>query len=143
MQVCISTCLCLHLAFKARERHDYCRLVASRSRVTAVRWREARQRDQKLSELHYHFKDTWGRSLGCSTWALEEMLRSCYKKMLGSGSEGARCMGLVWEDAAFAAAVLPEAARHTFGDLEKRLNPTPEPQERPKSSYPCRFYECL
>lgn len=78
--------------------------MALRSRVTAVRhevevsfvplrvplrWREARQRDQKLFELHFHFKEP-----------------------------------------AFALAVLPEAARHTFGDLEKRLYATPEPQER-------------
>lgn len=45
------------MADLARERHEYCSVVAAQSRVTAVRLREARQRDQKLFELHYHFKD--------------------------------------------------------------------------------------
>jgi len=45
------------MADLARERHEYCSSVAAQSRITAVRWREARQRDQKLFELHYHFKD--------------------------------------------------------------------------------------
>eukprot|EP00913_Durusdinium_trenchii_P019439 g18276.t1 len=45
------------IADLARERHEYCSAVAAESRITAARWREARQRDQKLFELHYHFKE--------------------------------------------------------------------------------------
>ena len=88
------------------------------------RWREARQRDQKLFELHYHFKEMCTYDWGGTGWLEANRLRVCTCLAAGVGT-------VVWwvcQDPIFAGSVLPEAAFYTFTEKSDRLNTTPELQ---------------